>query len=201
MDRYRTIARKSTGEFKDKGSKFIGYAFPVKTEEQAKERIDEITKEHPKSRHVCFAYRLGTKEPLERNSDAGEPSGTAGKPIFGQILSHELTNIVIIVVRYFGGTLLGVSGLINAYRSAATAAIQNNKIITKEIKAIYNLSFGYDIYHELMNLLKQENVDFLKEEMTTTCYLQISIDKSQSKQLEEKLANFNGLQLTFIEFD
>ncbi|MGC9354952.1 MAG: IMPACT family protein, partial [Mariniphaga sp.] len=158
-DSYKTIKEKSKGLFKDRGSKFLSYAFPVETEDEIKEILNQVKKEHHSARHHCYAWRLGTEEITFRANDDGEPSSTAGKPILGQLLSFELTNTLIIVVRYFGGTLLGTSGLINAYRTAAAEAIKNAKIETRIIEEKFLLKFTYKEMNDVMQIIKQENLN------------------------------------------
>jgi len=160
-DSYKTIKAKSEGLFKDKGSKFLSYAFPVETEEEIKEILIQIKKEHHSARHHCYAWRLGTEEITFRANDDGEPSSTAGKPILGQLLSFELTNILVVVVRYFGGTLLGTGGLINAYRTAAAEAIKNAKTVTRVVEDKFTLKFTYNEMNDVMQIIKQENLNIL----------------------------------------
>src|SRR3984893_9664994 len=143
QDFYYTIEKTATTEFKDRGSKFIAYAYPVKSVDEFKETLHEIKKEHPKATHHCFAYRIGLDGNTHRVSDDGEPSGTAGRPILGQIDSRELVNVLVIVVRYFGGTLLGVPGLINAYKSAAALALQMAPLVQKQVEKELTVQFDY----------------------------------------------------------
>ena len=145
---YNTIAQISTAEFKDRGSKFIAYAFPVETADDFKKQLQLLKKEHPKAVHHCFAYRIGTDGNNFRSSDDGEPSGTAGKPILGQIDSKGLTDVAVIVVRYWGGTLLGVPGLINAYKMAASMAFQVTPVIQKQVELKYSIEFDYWYYNK-----------------------------------------------------
>src|SRR5215208_2258447 len=143
MHHYHTIEKPSLAEFKDRGSKFLAYAFPVQAPDDFKKRLKELKEEHPKAAHHCFAYRIGTDGNTFRSGDDGEPSGSAGKPILGQIDSKNLTNVAVVVVRYFGGTLLGVPGLINAYKSAASMALQVTPVVQKPIEVAYTLQFDY----------------------------------------------------------
>ena len=140
-DTYRTIKRESEGYFRDRGSKFYAFAYPVETEDEVKEHLEELRKKYYDARHHCYAYQLGAEKTSYRINDDGEPSSSAGKPIFGRIQSHDLTNILIVVIRYFGGVKLGVPGLINAYKTAAEEAILKNKIETKTINEVYELSY------------------------------------------------------------
>lgn len=175
--------------------------FRAGTEEQAGQLIDEVAKEHPKSRHVCYAYRVGIKAPLERTQDAGEPSNTAGKPILGQIHSNDLDNTLIVVVRYFGGTLLGVSGLINAYKAAAAHAIHHNNIITVEVKAIYELAFDYEDYYELMDFIKKEEIILLSQQMDIHCKMKASVPISKKELFIQKIDTVKTLRYTFQTYE
>ena len=154
-DSYQTIASPSEGEYKEKGSKFLAYAYPMDAESDLDGFIASLRDIHPKARHYCYAYKLGLDGTRFRANDDGEPSGTAGKPIYGQILSFGLTNVCIIVIRYFGGTKLGASGLIHAYKEASKAALDNAAIIEKYLYISYQLTFGYDHMGHIMNALKR----------------------------------------------
>ncbi len=191
QDFYTTIEKAGMAEFKDRGSKFIAYAFPIASVEEFKKRLDEIKKEHPKATHHCFAYRLGTDKNTFRVSDDGEPSGTAGKPILGQLDSKQLTDTLIVVVRYFGGTLLGVPGLINAYKSAASMVLQVTPSIQKAIEANYTLSFDYTMMNEVMMIVKQLNCTVIQQEAMLFCELVIGIPKAR---LEEALYRFGDIR-------
>jgi len=154
-DYYFTIEKPSVAEFKDRGSRFVAYAFPINSIEEFKVRLAEVKKEHGKASHHCFAYRIGLDGNTHRVSDDGEPSGSAGRPILGQIDSKQVTNVLIVVVRYFGGTLLGVPGLINAYKTAATLALQVTPLVQKPVLEIYRLQFDYTQMNEVMMVVKQ----------------------------------------------
>jgi len=194
-DSYNTIDKPSVAEFKDKGSKFIAYAFPVADTNEFKEKLAAIKKEHPKATHHCFAYRIGTDGNNFRVSDDGEPSGTAGKPILGQIDSRQLSNILIIVVRYFGGTLLGVPGLINAYKTAASFALQTTPIVQKPILINYRLQFDYTQMNEVMKVVKKFDCMVLQQEMQLFSVVKIGIKK---KNVEEILNRFETLGIEVI---
>lgn len=183
-DAYKTIAAPSTGEFRDRGSKFLAYAYPVYEEDTIQEHLAALKKEHLKARHHCYAWRLGTGGLQFRANDDGEPSGTAGRPILGQIDSFELTNVFVVVVRYFGGTKLGTSGLINAYKLSTAAALENAEIIERLLEAVYTLEFDYSLMSDVMNAVKQFDVEVIKQEFTDKGYLQIAIRLSET---EEKL--------------
>lgn len=191
QDFYFTITQPSTAEFKDRGSKFIAYAFPIETADDFKQRLQELKKEHPKAVHHCFAYRIGTDGNNFRSSDDGEPSGSAGKPILGQIDSKQVTNTAIIVVRYWGGTLLGVPGLINAYKSAASMALQVTPIVQKQVEIKYHVEFDYTRMNDVMMILKQYNCTVFSQEMQLFCIIHTGIPKNR---IEETLYKLNDLQ-------
>lgn len=188
---YRTIKAPAFGEFKDRGSRFIGCAYPVSSVEEVNSHIAELRNEHLKSRHVCYAFSIGLEEPMERFNDDGEPSGSAGRPIIGQIHSNELNNTLVAVVRYFGGTKLGVPGLINAYKTASAEALNTAEIVTRSVGAIFVLEFGYDKFHDVMNYLKQENV-FINEQVTDAdCVFTVTIDLPKKLIFEETLRSMD----------
>lgn len=197
-DFYLTIEKESLAEFKDRGSRFIAYAFPVLSADDFKKRLKEIKEEHPKAAHHCFAYRIGTDGNNFRSSDDGEPSGSAGRPILGQIDSKELSNIAIIVVRYFGGTLLGVPGLINAYKTSASFALQLNPTIKKPVLINYRLQFDYTILNEVMRIIKKNNCLILKQELQLFCIMETSIPKQNLELCILQLKNLKGMELSVI---
>ena len=172
---YSTIERPSIAEFKDRGSKFIAYAFPIQSKEDFKQRLDDIKKEHPKATHHCFAYRLGTDGNNFRVSDDGEPSGSAGRPILGQIDSRQLTDTLVIVVRYFGGSLLGIPGLIAAYKSAAAMSLQLTPVVVKSIEVLFQIQFPYTQLDAVLKLLRQARVTVIKKDVQLFCTLTIGI--------------------------
>ncbi len=195
-DYFNTIEKPSVAEFKDRGSKFIAYTFPIADTSQFKERLAEIKKEHPKATHHCFAYRLDLDGNNYRVSDDGEPSGSAGRPILGQIDSKQLTNVLIIVVRYFGGTLLGVPGLIHAYKTAASLALQVTPVVQKPVEVNYSLQFDYTMMNDVMTIVKQCNCTVLSQEMQLFCRMSIAVPKNR---LEEVLYKFKDMQGVVIE--
>jgi len=195
-DFYNTIEKESEGYFKDKGSKFYAFAYPLKNEEEVKEIINQLKKEHHSERHYCYAWRLGKEEIRFRANDDGEPSSTAGKPILGQLQSNELTNTLIVVVRYFGGTLLGVGGLINAYKNAAIEVINNAEILKKVIEREYKVSFTYNELNEVMHIIKHENFNIKSTDFQETCSLIFAVAKSKAKKVEKI---FNDLYKVKLE--
>lgn len=195
-DTYKTIAAASEGLFKDKGSKFIAFAFPVSSENEIKEIIQSIKKEHYSARHHCYAWRLGHEKLHFRANDDGEPSSTAGKPILGQIQSFDLTNILIVVVRYFGGTLLGVSGLINAYRNAALDVILNSEIVEKLVEQKLLVEYGYEVMNEVMKLFKDEKLPQTDPQFDLNCRITTSVRLSDLARITEELKKIEGLKLS-----
>ncbi len=188
---YFTIDQPAIAEFKDRGSKFIAHVHPVKTAEEFKKILQKVKKENPKAAHHCFAYRFGTDGNNFRASDDGEPSGTAGKPILGQIDSKQVTNVAVIVIRYFGGTLLGVPGLINAYKTATSLALQLTPKIQKQVEVKYYIEFDYTMMNEVMMILKQYNCTIISQEMQLFCNIITGIPKIR---LTEVIYRLNELQ-------
>jgi uncharacterized YigZ family protein len=174
-DSYLTLADHSTGEYRDRGSKFHAYAWPLRSETDAQQHLDTLRKLHPKARHFCYAYRLGLDNNNFRANDDREPSGTAGKPILGQLDSFGLTNAFVVVVRYFGGTLLGTSGLINAYRTAAQDALQNATIIEQLVEDVFRLTFGYALMPDVMNAIKKLEIEVLKQDFGEVAKMEIAV--------------------------
>ena len=199
MEVYYTIEKSAMAEFKDRGSKFLAYAWPVKTVEQVKECLQEIKKEHPKATHHCFAYRLGTDGLQFRANDDGEPSGTAGKPILGQIDSKQLTDTLVVVVRYFGGTLLGAPGLINAYKLSTSMVLQLIPVVQKNVEAKYHLTFDYTILNEIMTIVKQQNCTVYAQELQLFCAMDIGVPKAVQELTLLKLNDIRGLEIKAIK--
>ena len=182
-DTFKTIANFSVEvTYKDKGSKFIGYAYPITSEDAVKDIIDTLKSQHHKASHWCYAWQIGVETIQFRVNDDGEPNNSAGQPIYGQILSRDLTNILVVVVRYFGGTKLGVGGLVNAYKSAAQLAIDNSKVVTKTIKTHYVLIFEYRYMNNVMRIIKEKKAIIVKQKMDLHCEFEISVRKKNSKQ-------------------
>lgn len=192
---YNTIEQQSVAEFKDRGSRFIAHAFPLNTPDTFKIKLQQLKKEHPKAVHHCFAYRIGTNGNLFRSSDDGEPSGTAGKPILGQIDSRELTNISIIVVRYFGGTLLGVPGLIHAYKSAAALALQTVPVIKKNITIQIILQFDYTKMNDVMRIVKQHQCIIHEQQNQLFCHMVIYVPLKEEKVFRNNIKNVYGIEI------
>jgi uncharacterized YigZ family protein len=196
---YYTIDKTASAEFKDRGSKFIGYAFPLENTNEFKERLNEIKKEHAKATHHCFAYRIGLDGNNFRVSDDGEPSETAGKPILGQIDSKELTNVLVIVVRYFGGSLLGVPGLINAYKSVAALVLQMTPIIQKIVEEEFYLQFDYTQMNDIMTIIKQYNCRISEQEIQLFCKIKIAVPKNRLHEVRYKLNELRDVELIKIK--
>lgn len=191
-DSYFSVENISQGLYKDKGSKFISFAVPVKSVDEVNTILAHYRKEYYDARHVCYAYMLGAEREIFRSNDDGEPSGTAGKPILGQINSYNLTNVLIVVIRYFGGILLGTSGLIAAYRNAAKDAIDNARIIEHALTKIHKISFPYDIVSHIMRIIKDCHAQILNTEyQDNTQILTIEVQQAVSTACEEKLDKFS----------
>ena len=191
---YFTVGKAGVAEFKDRGSKFIAFVYPITTVEEFKKIVQESKKEHPKAAHHCFAYRLGTDENIFRASDDGEPSGTAGRPILGQIDSKQLTNVLVIVVRYFGGTLLGVPGLINAYKTAASLALQVTPVIQKSVEVEYDIEFDYTQMNEVMMVMKQYNCTVISQEMQLFSVIHAGIPKNRLTDILYRLKELQNVR-------
>ena len=181
IDSYKTIIQASKeGLFKDRGSKFYGYAFPVTNEEEIKEKIELLKKQHYNARHWCYSWQLGKNYDHYRANDDGEPSNSAGMPIYGQLQSFNVTNILVVVVRYFGGTKLGVGGLIKAYKNAAKLALENSIIIYKTIDEVFLIKFEYPEMNTIMRIIKDENISIINQKMELDCQFIISIRKKEA---------------------
>jgi uncharacterized YigZ family protein len=193
---YKTITTKSEGIYKEKGSKFIGYAYPINSVEDFKTNLDALKKEHSSARHFCYAYRIGVGQNEQyRYNDDGEPSNSAGKPIYGQILSYEITNVLIIVVRYFGGTKLGVGGLISAYKLGAKDSLDNNTIITRDVTKTIVLEFTYETMSAIMSLVKRNDLKILNQEFGVVCNIKLDITLKKYDELYLKFEKINGVEI------
>ncbi len=197
-DKYLTIAEQSEGLYKEKGSKFIAYAYPVTTEEEIKQHIADLKKEYYDARHHCYAYMLGAEKNNYRANDDGEPSSTAGKPILGQILSNNITNILIVVIRYFGGTKLGVSGLIHAYKTASADAINNALIVEKTVNDIYDIHFDYLVMNDIMKIIKEEQPLQVAQDFNLTCCITLSIRQNDVERILDKMRKIDSVKVEFI---
>lgn len=197
-DTYRTIASPATGLFRDRGSKFIAYAYPFRGEGELKELIAALKSEHPKARHHCWAYRLTPDRSVFRVNDDGEPSGTAGRPILNTLLSHDLTNILVVVVRYFGGTLLGVPGLINAYKMATQDALANATVVARTVNDVYRISFGYPQMNEVMRVVKEEDLPVLRQDFEQSCTLEFEVQQSRVNAVVGRLEKLDETKITYL---
>ena len=196
IDTYRTLKAPSEGIYKEKGSKFLAFAFPVNTEEDIKEKLEEIRKEYYDARHHCYAWFLGADKSRYRANDDGEPSNSAGKPILGKLQSHDLSQVLIIVVRYFGGVKLGVGGLINAYRSAADDAIKNGTIVKRRMKTIFEINFGYDAMNDVMTIIKSKKIEQLSHQFEMDCKIKLAVPLSEFQSVKEGFLKFEGVQVS-----
>ena len=198
MDAYLTISKPALAEYTDRGSRFLAYSYPVTSKEEARIHINALKKEHPKAVHHCFAYRLGFTGDDFRVSDDGEPSGSAGRPILGQIDSRQLTNVMVVVVRYFGGTLLGVPGLINAYRSATGAALEAGEVVSKPILLNYQLEFDYTVMNEVMRVVKSLDCIVMKQELQLFCNMLIGVPKIRGEEFRERLSKLPAVKISTL---
>jgi len=194
-DTYKTIIAPTEGIYKEKGSKFLSFAIPVSSADEVKEIVKNYRKEYYDSRHVCYAYMLGADRKEFRANDDGEPSGTAGRPILGQINSRELTDILVIVVRYFGGILLGTGGLVVAYKEATTDALDQAEVIEKTVDETISIVFDYVLMNEVMRIIKDTNAQISSQNFEDQCAMQLSIRKQDAGLLSAKLAKIYGLQI------
>ncbi len=194
-DLYKTIQSKSEGLYKEKGSKFIAFAYPMSSEEAIKTEIAKLRKHYHDARHHCFAWRLGADLERYRVNDDGEPPGSAGKPIYGQIQSRELTDVLVVVIRYFGGTLLGVGGLINAYRSAASDALDQSGIIELKVNSRLKLEFGYSQMNSVMKVIKDFQLEFEDQQFDLDCSLTLKVWKRNEYQVVKKLSIIEGCKV------
>jgi len=187
-DTYHTIEKPSDGVFRDRGSKFLAFAYPVNNEADLKNNLTQLRSEHPKANHHCWAMRLTADRSIFRLNDDGEPSGTAGRPILNTLLSHNVTNLVVVVVRYFGGTLLGVPGLINAYKMATEEALKQAVIIQKTVNDVYTIEFDYLQMNDVMRIIKEDGLTIIAQSFDNNCSIRVSIRKMQVNQTLAKLS-------------
>lgn len=197
-DAYNTIKSPSEGLYKEKGSKFLAFAYPVRTVEEVKAHLDALRKDYYDARHHCYAYILGANKEVWRANDDGEPSGTGGRPIYGQLLSADLTNTLIVVVRYFGGILLGASGLANAYKAAARDAIEHADIVEKTIDVRYCLRFEYALLNDVMRLLKEYGLSPFNQHFDLDCALEVEVRQSVSVRFYDSAALIRGVKIDIV---
>lgn len=197
-DSYKTISGSAEGIYKDKGSKFIAITYPVTTEEEVKEGLAEVRSKYHDARHHCYAYVLGSDKSSSRFNDDGEPSGTAGRPIFGQINSRDLTNTLVVVVRYFGGVKLGVRGLINAYKASASDALDQVNIVSKTVNEIFRIDFEYPLMNSVMKIIKDHNLKIVSQDFQMKCTLDYRVRKNNADLVKEKLLKINGLKINYL---
>ena len=195
-DTYKTISSASEEVlYKEKNSKFFGYAFPVSNEEEIKEYLDRLRKEHFSARHWCYAYQIGTEKIQYRANDDGEPNNSAGMPIYGQIQSFEVTNVMVVVVRYFGGVKLGVGGLISAYKTAAQMALENSEIVEQTINKFFTISFEYVHLNKVMRIIKEKNLQIVSQKMEMDCEIIVATRKKNVQNLLDTFENLYEVQL------
>lgn len=198
-DSYKVVTTPGEGLYKEKGSKFFAEAFSVHSEAEVKAKVAEIKKKYFDAKHHCYAFIIGPDKSCYRSSDDGEPSGTAGKPILNQILSKDLTNVCVVVTRYFGGQLLGVPGLINAYKTSAREALDNCGVMEKTVDEVYSVSFGYPLLNEVMRILKEDNLEQRNTKFELDCYLEIAVRKSISNKIVDKLDRIYGVEVNYLK--
>ncbi|MBN1143016.1 MAG: YigZ family protein [Bacteroidales bacterium] len=198
-DSYRTLEKPAEGIFRDRNSRFLAFGFPVSNTTEINDILVGIKKKFHDARHHCYAYRLGFKKENLRMNDDGEPSGTAGKPIYGQLLAHDLTDTLVVVVRYFGGTLLGTSGLINAYRSATSEMISNATIVSRFVEERFRLVFPYENLNAVMKILKEENLVPGEPVYDSQCALTITVRKGLSEKVTGRLKVINGMNAETLQ--
>ena len=193
-DTFKTISNPSEGIFSDKGSRFFAYLYPLQSEADIKDIIAELKSIHPKASHHCWAIRLSLDRSIFRLNDDGEPSGTAGRPILNTLLSFDLTNVIAVVVRYFGGTLLGIPGLINAYKTATMEAIQASEIIEKTVDLVFKIEFSHSVMNEVMKVVKDENIKIFNQSFDLNCTFNLEIRQSQVNKVIDRLEKIEGLK-------
>lgn len=196
-DTYLTIEKPCEGIFRDRGSKFMSFAYPVRSDQDIKSIVDNLKKQNPKANHHCWAMRWSTDRSVFRLNDDGEPSGTAGRPILNTLLSRNLTNVAVVVVRYFGGTLLGVPGLINAYRTATELALNEAIVVEKTVNDIYTVNFDYLQMNDVMRIIKEDNLEILEQLFDNSCSIKVSIRKLQVNQSISKLQKLSSVKVKY----
>lgn len=197
-DEYKTITHSAQGSFRDKGSKFLAFAFPAASEQEVKQHLETLKKLYFDATHHCYAYVLGFDKSAYRVNDDGEPSGTAGRPIYGQILSNDLTNILIVVIRYYGGTKLGVPGLINAYRTSAAEALKNATVANRIVKEIYQIEYPYEGMNDVMKIIKDETLEVINNDFGMKCVIRLAIRHSEAERITGKFSKVNQLIINYL---
>lgn len=192
-DTYRTLAATSEGFFKDKGSKFFAYAYPIESEQEVKKLLEELREVHPKARHHCYAWRMGIDKNHFRANDDGEPSGSAGRPILNTLYSHEVTNVLVVVIRYFGGTLLGIPGLINAYKTATAEALAKAEFVSKHLTDRYELHFPYHQMNAVMTVIKEMDLGVIEQQFDLTCRILLEVRKTQLERFTQRIEKIDDL--------
>jgi len=199
-DTYKCISKASEEVlFKDKNSKFFGYAYPITSEEEAKVHIEDLKKKHHQARHWCYAWQIGKEVHQFRANDDGEPSNTAGMPIYGQIQSFDVTNILIVVVRHYGGIKLGVSGLINAYKTTAQMALKNSKVVKRTIDEVFVIKFDYPEMNLVMRVIKEHNLKIIEQKLELDCEIHISVRKKLSEEIFKKFESIYKVEIKNLE--
>jgi uncharacterized YigZ family protein len=198
-DTYKTISTPSEGIYKEKASKFLAFAFPVSNENDIKEHLTALRKVHFSANHHCYAWMLGFDKSAYRMNDDGEPGGTAGRPIYGQILSYDLTDVLIVIVRYFGGTKLGVSGLIHAYKTATSEALNNATIIEKIVHDYYALTFPYEILNQVMKIVKDESLSINSPVFDSECSLELVVRRNKTEMVMDKIKKMNNVTSSYVK--
>ncbi|GAB3523315.1 IMPACT family protein [Emticicia fontis] len=197
-DTYTTIKQATEALFKDRGSKFLAFAYPITNEQEVKKYLDALRGLHPKANHHCYAYRLGIERSQFRVNDDGEPSGSAGRPILNVLLSKDVTNILVVVVRYFGGTLLGVPGLINAYKSATIEALAEAEMIQKTVNDVYEISFDFEAMNDVMKVVKEFGLKISNQNYDNRCALTIEVRKSTLNQVLSKMEKIDNISTKYL---
>ena len=197
-DEYKTIEKSAQGSFRDKGSKFLSFAFPASSEQEVKQLLEALRKQYYDATHHCYAYILGFDKSAYRVNDDGEPSGTAGRPIYGQLLSADLTNTLIVVVRYYGGTNLGVPGLIHAYKTAALDAIGNALILNKIVQEIHEIEYPYEAMNDVMKIIKDEALEVINNEFGMDCVIRLAIRHSDVERVISRFSKINLLSIKYL---
>jgi uncharacterized YigZ family protein len=199
-DTFKTIAGETTAVlFKEKNSKFFGYSFPVTTEEEVKRHLETLKKEHFSARHWCYAYQIGVEQIHYRANDDGEPNNSAGMPIYGQIQSFEITNVLVVVVRYFGGVKLGVGGLISAYKTTANLALSTAEIVEKTIDIVFIITFGYANMNKVMRIIKEKNLQIISQKMEMSCEIVLATRKKNAQNIMDIFENLYEIDIKIKE--